>query len=180
MPAGQLRLDQRAAGCRSALCQRTLALPGAGESLPWRSRSVGSVGQSDGFQQLTRNGRLDQQYQRADDGNVAITAEIGFDEQNLVDLVLGFGQSETEAGTNVLASLRGGWGEALGDYCKNWREWQDGLRDLDHLEPGKIKAYRVSTAVLASHRAIDRPGAVVASLSIPWGRAMGRKAVPSA
>ncbi len=149
---------------------RYLAL---GSSLPWRDRSVGFVGQPDGFQQLTKIGRLDPQYQRADDGNVAITAEIGFGEQNVVDLVLGFGQSETEAGANVLASLRGGWDSALTDYCTNWRDWQGNLRALDRPEPGKINAYRVSTAVLASHRAVDRPGAVVASLSIPWGTSKG-------
>ncbi|MET0440272.1 MAG: glucan 1,4-alpha-glucosidase [Devosia sp.] len=149
---------------------RYLAL---GSSLPWRSRSVGFVGTSDGYQQLAQTGRLTQQYQRADEGNVAITAEIGFEDQNSVDLVLGFGQSETEAGANVLASLRSGWEEALAGYCRNWRDWQDGLRDLDRPESGKINAYRVSTAVLASHRAVDRPGAVVASLSIPWGTSKG-------
>jgi glucoamylase len=149
---------------------RYLAL---GSSLPWRSRSVGYVGKSDGFQQLSTIGRLDPQYQRADDGNVAITAEIGFGEQNVVDLVLGFGQSETEAGSNVLESLRSGWDGALADYTRNWREWQTSLHPLDHPESEGINAYRVSTAVLASHRAVDRPGAVVASLSIPWGTSKG-------
>lgn len=149
---------------------RYLAL---GSSLPWRSRSVGFVGKSDGFHQLSETGRLEPQYQRADEGNVAITAEIGFGDENTVDLVLGFGQSETEAGANVLASLRSGWDEALAGYCTNWRTWQAGLRDLDRPAAGKTNAYRVSTAVLASHRAVDRPGAVVASLSIPWGTSKG-------
>lgn len=144
-----------------------------GSSLPWRSRSVGFVGESDGFQQLSRNGALDRQYQRADDGNVAITAELGFGAQNTLDLVLGFGQSETEAGEHVLASLRSGWDAALAGYCKNWRGWQSGLVELGRPAPGKVDAYRVSTAILASHRAVDRPGAVVASLSIPWGMSKG-------
>ncbi|MBN9333823.1 glucan 1,4-alpha-glucosidase [Devosia sp.] len=149
---------------------RYLAL---GSSLPWRSRSVGYVGNSDGFQQLAETGRLDPQYQRADDGNVAMIAEIGFAEQNTVDLVLGFGQSETEAGEHVLASLRSGWDTAHAEYCRNWRDWQGSLRDLGHAEPGQTDSYRVSTAILASHRAVDRPGAVVASLSIPWGMSKG-------
>ena len=149
---------------------RYLAL---GSSLPWGSVSVGFVGSSDGYQQLLRGGRLDPQYQRADDGNVAMAAELGLSDQNGVDLVLGFGQSETEAGANVLASLGAGWDSALAGYCANWREWQSGLRALDRPEPGRINAYRVSTAVLASHRAVDRPGAVAASLSIPWGTTKG-------
>lgn len=149
---------------------RYLAL---GSSLPWRSRSVGFVGVSDGYQQLSRNGRLEPQYQRADDGNVALCAEIGFDGDNSVELVVGFGQSETEAGANVGASLREGWDRAFADYCNNWRGWQQSLKPLDQPRSGAINAYRVSTAVLASHRAVDRPGAVVASLSIPWGPAKG-------
>ena len=149
---------------------RYLAL---GSSLPWRSRSVGFVGSSDGYQQLIHSGRLEPQYQRADDGNVAMAAELGLGPDGSVELVLGFGQSETEAGANVLASLRGGLDRALADYCANWRDWQNGLVKLDRPEPGRINAYRVSTAVLASHRAADRPGAVAASLSIPWGTSKG-------
>jgi len=149
---------------------RYLAL---GSSLSWRGQSVGFVGSSDGYQQLLQTGRLDPQYQRADDGNVAMAAALGLSEVGSVDLVLGFGQSETEAGANVLASLRAGWDSALRDYCTNWRDWQNGLRALDRPAPGRINAYRVSTAVLASHRAVDRPGAVAASLSIPWGTSKG-------
>ncbi|WP_292150033.1 glycoside hydrolase family 15 protein, partial [Mesorhizobium sp.] len=36
-----------------------------------------------------------------------------------------------------------------------------------------LNTYRVSTAVLASHLSIARPGAAVASLSIPWGFSKG-------
>ncbi|MEO5806514.1 glucan 1,4-alpha-glucosidase [Devosia sp.] len=147
---------------------RYLAL---GCSLPLRERSVGFVGQSDGYQQLLRDGVIDPQYQRADDGNIALVGEIGFSEGNTTAiLALGFGQSETEAGAHVLASLRDGFDGASQAYTTNWQTWQQGLRPLDR-EGGR--AYRVSTAVLASHRAADRPGAVVASLSIPWGASKG-------
>lgn len=149
---------------------RYLAL---GSSASWRSRSVGFVGSSDGYQQLLQGGRLDPQYQRADDGNVAITAEIDLAGRTHVDLVLGFGQSETEAGANVLATLHKGWDASLAGYRRNWRDWQARLNDLDRPASGPVNQYRVSTAILASHRAVDRPGAVVASLSIPWGASKG-------
>lgn len=148
---------------------RYLAL---GSSLPWQTRSAGYVGQSDGYRQLLENGVIDPQYQRADDGNVALVGEIGFAEgQDTAVLVLGFGQSESEAGDHVLASLREGFDAALVDYTGNWRTWQQGLQPLDNGRTGN--AYRVSTAVLAAHRAADRPGAVVASLSVPWGASKG-------
>ena len=62
---------------------------------------------------------------------------------------------------------------ALQTYCANWRDWQQKLQALDRKGEGKSNAYRVSTAVLATHRAVDRPGAVVASLSVPWGASKG-------
>jgi glucoamylase len=150
---------------------RYLAL---GCSLPWRERSAGYVGQSDGYQQLARDGMMFPQYQRADAGNIALTGEIGFAEgEDTAMLALGFGQSETEAGSNALASLRHGFEVAFQAYSANWRSWQQGLRPLDRQDGDSRNTYRVSTAVLAAHRAVDRPGAVVASLSIPWGASKG-------
>ena len=150
---------------------RYLAL---GCSPSWGGLSAGYVGQSDGYQQLARSGMLSPQYQRADDGNVALTGEIAFAEDtHTAVLALGFGQSETEAGSQVLDSLRDGFDAAAMAYSANWRAWQQELRALDLASEGKSNAYRVSTSVLAAHRAVDRPGAVVASLSIPWGANKG-------
>ena len=44
--------------------------------LPWMARSVGFVGQSDGWQDLTQHGSLTWHYQRAENGNVALIGEI--------------------------------------------------------------------------------------------------------
>ncbi|MVA37231.1 glucan 1,4-alpha-glucosidase [Agrobacterium vitis] len=150
---------------------RYLAL---GSSLPWGERSAGFAGQSDGYSQLLQNGSLHPQYQRADDGNTALTGQIPFTESaDTAVLALSFGQSETEAGAKALASLRDGFDVAFGMYCANWRGWQKSLYDLDRDTAKPINMYRVSTAVLAAHRAADRRGAVVASLSIPWGASKG-------
>lgn len=150
---------------------RYLAL---GSSLPWPARSAGYVGQSDGYHQLSQDGVALVQYQRADNGNIALTGQIGFtDAQNTAVLSLGFGQSETEAGAHVLTSLRDSFASHAQAYCANWRAWQQSLNDLDHGPTDEVSAYRVSTAVLATHRAVDRPGAVVASLSVPWGANKG-------
>jgi len=150
---------------------RYLAL---GCSLGWSTLSVGYVGASDGYQQLVHDGALSPRYQRADDGNVALTGLIEFSEKMpAAVLALGFGQSETEAGAHVLGSLRDGFDTALSTYRGNWKQWQKNLHSLDHVSANGGNAYRVSTAVLASHRAEDRQGAVVASLSIPWGSAKG-------
>src|ERR1051325_9441737 len=45
-------------------------------SSPWAARAVGFVGESDGWQQLARDGRIVEAYERAENGNVAMTGEI--------------------------------------------------------------------------------------------------------
>lgn len=139
-------------------------------SLPWRTGSAGYVGFSDGWQQLHNTGELDAAYQRAEDGNVALTGEIGFSAARTKALLaLGFGATPEEVAEHAFASLKQGFEPAANSYLQNWRNWQKGLLPLDrHAVPG-TNFYRVSTAVLATHRSIATPGAAVASLSIPWG-----------
>lgn len=143
-------------------------------SLPWRTCSAGYVGFSDGWQQLQNAGRLDPACRRAEDGNVALTGEIGFSaETPKVLLALGFGATPDDAAEVASASLQQGFEAAAKVYVQKWRKWQAGLLPLDrHTEPG-LNTYRVSTAVLAAHRSIATPGAAVASLSIPWGFSKG-------
>ncbi|OLP61896.1 glucan 1,4-alpha-glucosidase [Xaviernesmea oryzae] len=142
--------------------------------LPWRAASAGFVGTADGWQQLRAHGRIVDQYFRADDGNVALAGEIDFSATcQKATLALGFGQTENEAAAAAMASLDDGFERARTSYIANWNHWQSGLKPLDRGLRDGIDAYRVSTAVLAAHRAVDRPGAVVASLSIPWGFSKG-------
>ena len=139
-------------------------------SLPWGACTAGYVGFSDGWQQLEHGGALDPACQRAEDGNVALTGEIGFSAKALKALLaLGFGATPEAAADNATASLKQGFEAAADIYVGNWRQWQAGLLPLDrHAAPG-LNTYRVSTSVLATHRSIAIPGAAVASLSIPWG-----------
>ena len=140
----------------------------------WQAVTAGFVGASDGWQQLHKHGQIVDQYQRADDGNVALAGEIDFSgSDGTAVLALGFGQTEHEAAAAATRSLKDGFDQTLNTYVAGWRKWQDGLAPLDRKPQGGINAYRVSTAVLATHRAADRPGAAVASLSIPWGFSKG-------
>ncbi|MEJ8308181.1 glucan 1,4-alpha-glucosidase [Agrobacterium larrymoorei] len=142
--------------------------------IPWCATSAGFVGVSDGWRQLQQHGRIADQYQRADDGNVALAGELDFISTcGEATLAIGFGQTEFEAAAAAVASLKDGFDKAQQHYVANWKTWQEKLVSLDRQEQDGVNAYRVSTAVLASHRAADRAGAVVASLSIPWGFSKG-------
>ncbi len=151
-----------ASGCGTCLA--------VASSLGWGARTAGYVGFSDGWQQLFHQGELDPLCQRAEDGNVALTAEIPFSARaSKALLALSFGATPEEAARTALASLKSGFEVASKSFVNGWREWQKGLEPLDrHTESG-LNTYRVSTAVLATHRSRHILGAAVASLSIPWG-----------
>jgi glucoamylase len=143
-------------------------------SLPWATSSAGYVGFSDGWQQLSIAGRLDPDCQRADDGNVALTGEIGFSRnETKAVLALAFGPNQQEAAYNARASLMAGFGAAANQYVAGWRGWQQNLLPLDRNAGSGLNTYRISTAVLATHRPLAFPGPAVASLSIPWGFSKG-------
>ncbi|TIR56426.1 MAG: glucan 1,4-alpha-glucosidase, partial [Mesorhizobium sp.] len=86
---------------------------------------------------------------------------------------LGFGASPEEAAEAALASLKDGFDAAAETYAASWRNFQSGLEKLDRQAASGLNTYRVSTTLLASHLSIARPGAAVASLSIPWGFSKG-------
>lgn len=138
-------------------------------SAPWRARSVGFVGVSDGWQDLSQHHALAWHYDIAEDGNVALTGEIDLAAcGGEFVLALGFGRRSQEAAHRVIASLNDGVDAALADYTAGWQAWQDGLLPLDR-PTAKANTYRIGTAVLRTHEASSFPGGIIASLSIPWG-----------
>jgi glucoamylase len=143
-------------------------------SAPWRASSAGFVGVSDGWQQLMRHGVLETSYTRAENGNVALTGEVSLTGAAAeFDLALGFGDSPAEAGSRALATLLDGFESAAARYLADWEDWQSGLLPLDALAPRRRDLFRGSAAVIRCHEAKAFAGAIVASLSIPWGQAKG-------
>ena len=68
-------------------------------SAPWRKRSAGFVGMSDGWQDVSQHKQMDWSYERADHGNVALTGEVDLATSGGQFLVaLSFGRDEGEAG----------------------------------------------------------------------------------
>ncbi len=145
-------------------------------SQPWLARSVGFVGVSDGWQDLSRNGTITADYDRAADGNVALTAEIDIAPGEPVVIALAFGRYYAEAAFRARASLARGFDLVAADYALNWRNWQRPLAQLDPPRPnrrGGHNFYRISTAVLRAHDSYSFPGGIIASLSVPWGASKG-------
>lgn len=135
----------------------------------WRARSVGFVGYSDGWQDLSRNFRMTWEYTRAENGNIALGGEVDLGAcGGEFLLALGFGRNCWEAGQQVLSSLLEDANAIREHYMRHWRHWHEGLMDID--DPAREgDLYRTSMAVLRTHESKDFLGGIIASLSIPWG-----------
>jgi glucoamylase len=138
-------------------------------SAPWLKMSAGFVGFSDGWQDLAQHYQMTWEYERAENGNIALIGEIDLNTcgGDFV-LALGFGGIWSEAGQQVRSTLLEPYTELRHSYVAHWRTWQTQLLPLDE-PPRECDLYRASTAVLRSHESKDFLGGVIASLSIPWG-----------
>ncbi|MCA9123607.1 MAG: glucan 1,4-alpha-glucosidase [Planctomycetaceae bacterium] len=147
-------------------------------SLPWRNRSAGFVGFSDGWQDLSRHKQLTWSFDLAERGNVALTGEVDYEVGVEFILALGFGLNSSEAAHRALASLEDDYETLKTQYVAEWQAWQATLQSLDESCPargrqGCVDLYRVSTTVIRCHEEKRFPGGIIASLSIPWGFSKG-------
>ncbi|MEO8734281.1 MAG: glycoside hydrolase family 15 protein, partial [Flavobacteriales bacterium] len=140
----------------------------------WTKRSVGYVGSSDGWQDLKAHKKMTWEYTRAENGNVALTAEVDLlKSRGDFVLALGFGPDPDEAARNAIASLRDGFDKTKHDYIAGWQEWMKPHASLENRGPGGRNLSRISLAVLRIHESKTAPGGLIASLSIPWGFSKG-------
>ncbi len=144
-------------------------------SAPWKSRSVGFVGFSDGWQDLNQHKMMTWRFERAEDGNVALVAEIDWQAAGPEGFVLsiGFGVNASEAGHRALASLLENFQDIKKRYVHQWGGYHKLLKEgkTDGLRPRDL--HKISASVLRIHEAKRFPGGIIASLSIPWGMSKG-------
>jgi glucoamylase len=131
----------------------------------WSRASAGYVGVTDGWQDFSRNGRMTWTYGRAGPGNVALTGEL----PRHAMLALGFGTDKQAATTLALSALNQRFDTVWHRYAEAWQQWQDERVDADRFPIEFRDQLAVSAMVLKAHQDKTYPGAMVASLSIPWG-----------
>jgi glucoamylase len=156
------------------LAQRGDAALALGCTVGWLKRSAGYVGVSDGWQDISRHKQMAWTYERAEDGNVALTGEVDLRAGGGAFLLaLGLGRGPGEAGHRARAGLLQPFDEARTAFVHRWNNWHKGLLDL----PGSTKhsqdLYRISGAIMRCHESKHFPGGIIASLSIPWGDVEG-------
>ncbi len=148
-----------------------LAVDGDGNDA-WRRASCGYVGVSDGWQDLARHAAMTWNYSRAGPGNVAL---IGALSQARVKFALAFERDLVGACTLAAAALASSFERAWNVQVADWKDWHAAhvphrcFKD-DELPEELREELAISAMVLKVHQDRDFIGAMVASLSTPWGQ----------
>ncbi len=135
-------------------------------SSPFLRASAGYAGMSDGWQDFHRNGAMTWTFDRAQEGNVALMGELPGGEGVLA---LAFSLTPTGAHTLAASSLAEGYAVIRERFIEGWERCSHRL-DVEAPEPELAREGRISFMVLKAHHDRNFPGAMVASLSIPWGQ----------
>ena len=129
-------------------------------------RSIGYVGFSDGWQDLTGNFKMDWEFRKAEEGNIALTGEIDLPGSGEFTIAVACGGSYPSTAAKLLQSLA----EPFESHRQRYRQWQRAVVNpkfdfsKDTSDGGGM--YRLSRCVLLAHEDKVFQGAMVASLSI--------------
>jgi glucoamylase len=133
-------------------------------------RSVGYVGASDGWQDLMVNFKMDWEFHKADDGNLGLTGEIVPADGDAFTVAIALGRSCQSTVTKLLQSLAEPFETHREAYVRQWqRAMVKPKSDFSVRTADGGHMYRLSRCILLAHEDKTFQGAMVASMSIPWG-----------
>ena len=135
----------------------------------WGRVSAGYVGSSDGWQDFAHHGALTWEYDTAGPGNVALAGEL----PRHAILALGFANSPESATTLARTALTETFAVSWERQLTAWTRWH-AVNASEEALAGELPdmcaaQLQISTVVLRVHQDKTYPGAMVASLSVPWG-----------
>ncbi len=129
-------------------------------------RSVGFVGTSDGWRDLKDNFKMDWEYAKAEDGNVAMMGEVDLTRGSEFTIGASLGDSRQSAATALLQSFAIPFAQHRAKFIEQWNRIPAPELSDDHDTQSLV---RLSQHVLLAHEDKQFSGATVASMSIPWG-----------
>ena len=143
-----------------------------GASIPFSRSSCGFVGASDGWTDL-KNFRMDWEFDSAVDGNVAMMGELDLSASRTFTLGLAFGFGLHGATSVLLQSLGVPYDAQRDKFQEQWKRACTRTMPLRKMSGDDGHLYRISHSLLLAHEDKTYPGAMVASMSIPWGESLG-------
>ena len=176
-------LDDAGWGNSAAVCdllgQPVLVAEHDGVALALASRrpfvraSVGYVGSSDGYTDVSQHLDLGLEFDRAPNGNVALTGEVPLDGRTEFTVGIAFGDSVPAAVTALFQSLSTPFERLHRRFVEQWNRTARRALPLERVAHDAGRLYRASRSILLAHEDKVFPGAFIASLSIPWGSFQG-------
>ncbi len=163
---------------------RTYAMPvysALDASTPFTKVSNGFIGTaSDGLTQLDASHSLTTIYSQADNGNLVQTAQANISKGGMFTLALGFGTVQATAVKAAETSLATQFSQLKKSYEAGWDTYDSALntpptnfKGVPGNQWSKLVAeYYLSANVVKASEDKTFPGAIVASLSSPWGQAI--------
>jgi len=151
-------IDLAAVGGSGALC---IATDGG-----FARASVGYVGASDGWQDFQHNGEMRWTYSEARGGNLALTGKLT---SLSGTIAIAFAATVDGARTLARSSLADDYQTTSNLFVHGWDDWSRTLV-LPQVSRELRRQAELSAAVLKIHEDRTYNGAIVASLSVPWGQ----------
>ncbi|MBD2509445.1 glucan 1,4-alpha-glucosidase [Nostoc muscorum FACHB-395] len=142
-----------------------------GATVPFSRLSCGYVGQSDGWTDLADNFQMDWEFDSALNGNIALTGQLNLNESNEFTLGMAFGTTLHNAISTLFQSLNIPFQQQKQHYIEQWKRSRQGIKPLENISFDDGNLYHHSISLLLAHEDKTYPGALIASLAIPWGEA---------
>jgi glucoamylase len=144
-------------------------------TVPWSRVSCGYVGHSDGWTDLAGNFQMDWEFDHANDGNIALTGQLDLGSQREFTLGLAFGDTQHHAIATLFQALGTPFEEHQKRYREQWDRTSAHQMPLETVSSDNGSLYHSSFSLMLAHEDKSYPGALIASLSIPWGESAGDK-----
>ena len=157
-------------GSRAYVHKKDVWLAAGGE-MPADQRTAGYLGHGDGYDQL-HGDRLGNRYRQAGPGRATLTWQLN-QQSNTWTTMLAFGSSRAAADAALDASLKKGGQAVFDEYVAGWRRYASQLTAF----PGATSEFFYSAEVIKMAEDKLHPGAIVASLALPWGDAASDDAI---
>jgi len=138
-----------------------------GTTIPFTEASCGYVGVNDGWTDLADNYRLDWHYDEALDGNIALAGGLDLSHGTEFTVGVAFGTTQHDALSTLGQSLNIPFEQTREAFIHQWE--QTSKRFSLASMSNNAKLYERSVNLLLAHEDKTYSGAMIASLSIPWG-----------
>jgi len=162
-----------ASGCQVLAASKGGRHLAVAANVPFKRTSCGYVGASDGWTDLKKHFDMKWEFGHATEGNVAMIGELDLSGGPEFTLGLAFGTKLHGAVTTLFESLAAPFADQRERFRRQWHGVCGDILDLEERAGDGGRLYRASHNLLLAHEDKTYPGALIASLSIPWGQAHG-------